>query len=220
MTTATYQQWAEHLRRVTAPSLAGSPIWDAADRARGEASSSATIDFVESFEDEHGHRRAVDGAFLAHLAGLREARGGESGELDVRLFQALWEPASEPGELLEPRGALQPEPREGLEIWTERELASLHALWWIAHQRGRDDLHARAMEAAGWHVDNIQPDNATNHPWAVHVFLELGVSGGETTSLMHAESLVHNSRVISGRPDRFSACVLFDASRALDILGG
>ena len=33
---------------------------------------------------------------------------------------------------------------------------------------------------------------------------------------LHAETLVHNSIVNLGRPDRFSACLLLDAARVLD----
>ncbi|MBZ0171155.1 MAG: hypothetical protein K8E66_02125, partial [Phycisphaerales bacterium] len=59
----------------------------------------------------------------------------------------------------------------------------------------------------------------TNHPWAVHVFLRLSLAESDRAASdaarLHAETLLHNALVSSGRPDRFSACLLLDAARAL-----
>ena len=56
-------------------------------------------------------------------------------------------------------------------------------------------------------MDNIQPDNATNHPWAVHVFASLAVETGNFEFDLYAQSLLHNCIVGTGKPDAFSAII-------------
>lgn len=100
-----------------------------------------------------------------------------------------------------------------IETTTETELSALHALSHHARRDPSGRLAERCLDAARWHVDELQPDNGTNHPWAVHVFLALAED--DSTARLHAESLVHNALVSSGRPDRFSACLLLDSARLL-----
>lgn len=101
-----------------------------------------------------------------------------------------------------------------IEVWTEMELAALHAL---SHHGRRTDgvaaaaLSARIRRTVEWHVAHTQPDNATNHPWAVHVF----VLHGSPESRHFAETLVSNCMVLSGRPDALSAWILLDAAETL-----
>jgi hypothetical protein len=110
--------------------------------------------------------------------------------------------------------------RGAIEATTETELSALHALSHHASVTGpvaAATLGERVLDAARWHVDTLQPDNGTNHPWAVHVFLGLA-SADESYAAgatLHAEGLLHNALVRAGRPDRFSACVLLDSARAL-----
>ncbi len=106
--------------------------------------------------------------------------------------------------------------RTPIEVWTEQELSGLHALWWLARRRGRDDLARRGAAARDWHLVNTQPDNATNRPWALHVFL----LGGTDESRLYAETLLHNCLVGTGRPDPTSAWILLDSARALEKVSG
>jgi len=100
-----------------------------------------------------------------------------------------------------------------IEVWSEVELSSLHALGWLA---GKDaSLRSTVRQAAEWHIENLQPDNATNHPWAVHVFAAIGVLTNDGNALMYAQTLLHNCQVTLGRPDALSALILQDASDAL-----
>lgn len=99
-----------------------------------------------------------------------------------------------------------------IEVWTEIELASVHAAWSL----GREWRHA-SQKAARWLVDTIQPDNATNHPWAVHVFAQLAHDTGDPSFDLYAQTLLHNCMVTSGKPDEFSALILLHASRAIEI---
>lgn len=102
-----------------------------------------------------------------------------------------------------------------IEVWTESELSAIHALAWHAHWRDQPMLLARAFDACRWHIENTQPDNATNHAWAVHLFAVLGEREGSGEARLYAETLLHNCQVTSGAPDSLSARILRDASEAL-----
>ena len=60
---------------------------------------------------------------------------------------------------------------DSLDTWTYRELVGLHALSRLALLRGRNDWMNRVKDIAWFHLENTQPDNATNEPWAVAAFL-------------------------------------------------
>lgn len=105
-----------------------------------------------------------------------------------------------------------------IEVWTESELASLHALWWI-DRRGLDATARRRMlDSSRWHLDNTQPDNATNRPWAVQVFLDLAREDDNPDARLYAETLLHNATAANGVPEPFSAAILLDAARALELM--
>ncbi|TVS07353.1 MAG: hypothetical protein EA423_04405 [Phycisphaerales bacterium] len=127
---------------------------------------------------------------------------------------------------LTPEGPLLPEdPEEAIEVWSEHELAALHAAWWIA--RSNNDLRNRIDAAVRWHTENLQPDNATNHPWAVHVFAEFALRTGDADARLHADTICSNYQVLQSqaarpiaeepedRADLFSALIMLDASRAM-----
>lgn len=104
---------------------------------------------------------------------------------------------------------------EGIETWTQAELSALHAIWNAS--RPGDALRTRCLLAAAWLVREVQPDNATLLPWAVHVFV-LGahsdLSGPE--SLHYADTLVHNAIAGGSLAAPFAAAILLDAARALE----
>ncbi|MHC4414742.1 MAG: hypothetical protein ACYS0G_05615 [Planctomycetota bacterium] len=141
-------------------------------------------------------------------------------ECEVGLWWALVDRRVDvDGLLTEPTdGSLWPRGRFGmLEVWTEAELSGLHALWCLARTRGRDDWARRADEVCDWHLDNTQPDNATNRPWSLQVFL---LARRRTPEAYHyAETLLHNALVTTGRPDILSAWILLDAARWVEAEG-
>lgn len=105
---------------------------------------------------------------------------------------------------------------DAIEIWTEQELAGMHAL---SHLQKRDmslDQRARLDAAAEWHLEHTQPDNATGRPWAIHVFVRRWLERGEAESRLYAETLLHNCRILAGKPDPVSAEILLDAAEFLD----
>lgn len=203
--------WSGRLRAAAGPTLAA-----AAERPGAE------------FQDESGHRRAVDAPFLAwrsRAAGCPVAvqpLGRSSASVDV----ALWRGVLDRSVAVEPligspdHGAASPitplGPRDTIEVWTETELCALHALWRIGRLRDRPELIDRCIDAARWHVEHLQPDNATNHPWAIHVFIIAGRRLVASEHDLHAQAMLHNSRMNLGRPDAFSAHILMDAAECLD----
>lgn len=203
MNTRDPRVWAEQLERLAAAGLPG----ELPDRT---APAEARAAFANGFRDERGNRPRPTDALLAHLMGL-PAPARSAGEPDRDLWLDLLEgrtPEPPPG------GPLFPSlDGEGIELWTESELCGLHALSW--HALSEAGLRRRVIEAAAWHVATLQPDNATNRPWAVHVFALLHAITGDTGALLHAQTLAHNCRVSTGAPDRLSALILLDAARAV-----
>lgn len=178
------------------------------------------------FSDEMGHRRPVDAPFLAWRS-RRKPTKCERPALDVRAWRAV---ASEPVDLGEIRAALEahrPGPggfgalseqssHQTIEVWSETELSTLHALWWAWARTGDGEMGRAVAEAARWHIAHLQPDNATNHPWAAHVFAALDACDGVREAGLYAQTLVHNCQTALGRPDRLSVQILADAAEAVE----
>lgn len=204
--------WSDRLRRVAQRTLGddlGAPDWQP--------------DTIARFADELGHRRAVD-PFLLAWRGRPDAQAPAPSPADVSeacLWSALTT-GEDPSALLPDRptrhAPLFAQPEDVvIEVWTETELASLHALWW--HARKDDGLSALVADVASWHIEMLQPDNATNHPWGIHVFLTMHAQHNTPGAELYAQTLLHNCMVTMGRPDRFSAHVLADAADALEQAG-
>lgn len=183
--------------------------------------------WVGGFEDDAGHRRDVDTPFLCRC--LSHLPAGEMPAGVSELARAWWA-LDRPRELEPLRidegagGALMPWLREtGVESWTETELGVMHALVWHGIAGRSKAVLERAFRAAVWMLDNLQPDNATNHPWAAHLFIAIALDptrpeGERGAADLYAQSLLHNAVVHQGRPDRFSAIILWDAERCLSAL--
>ncbi len=129
---------------------------------------------------------------------------------DASLWWLLHVPGSDSLRLVDGgKGPLFPRLHsQAIEMWTEAELSGLHALWW--HAQHSVAIRARCLLAAEWLIAEIQPDNATNRPWSMHVFAEMAI-GGNGDAGMYAQTLMHNC-MVGGSVDRFSACVMWDAA--------
>lgn len=163
----------------------------------------------------------MDGALIGWLTG-RGWTGRAGVGLDVDLWGALagggdvvvgWRggdgPLQDAGEVA--RGGVS------VEVWTERELSAIQALWTLGVVRGDGALRARAEAAARWCVGELQPDNATGHPWGLNAFVGLSVAGDVEADL-YAQGLLHNACVGLGRPGRFSSLVLLGSLVSLELL--
>lgn len=186
---------------------------------------------IDHFADESGNRRAVDRPILCrHLSvspGPTPARVIERRD-DVTLWWALFDPQIDPETLISPVANLTRDtitlaapvislPADTIEVFTQAQLSALHALWHLAAARSRTAWRDRCLAAAAWFIENLQPDNATNHPWAIHVFITLAAENPvlAPNAMLYAQTLLHNSQVHLGYPDAFSALLLADAAAAL-----
>lgn len=217
---------------------------------------------AEHFTDELGHSRPLDRPLILHALLTRNTASPprrvpgrsvsappirfDDSNSDLRLWWALLDHSIDITPALTvapdnaaadaPRPAIHQPPntiRTAIEVWTQTELAGLHAFWWHAHFRNNTSLRYRVRSSAAWLLEHIQPDNATNHPWAIHVFLirslELAAEAPPAAAeyRLFAETLLHNSLLgpgsqsthtparMAGQPDRLGAWVLLDAANAL-----
>lgn len=228
--------WVTRLRSAAAQTLHRELGSDAAQLPHCLPPSGSEL--VEAFRDESGSRRLIDRLLLCWRLGVSvpdaDARDAGRGAIDERLWLAVATGSkgpSGPEELVglseDVKGPMIAEGGAALEVWTERELAVLHAAW---HLSARDGWTAagitrpRLWRAVAWFVENIQPDNATNHPWGLHVFVATGIApqstgldpGVATAADYCAQMMLHNCQVGLGRADVLSAHVLADAADALD----
>jgi hypothetical protein len=104
---------------------------------------------------------------------------------------------------------------QAIEIWTETELAVLHAVWCVAIDRRDAQLIERCLDACVWHVAELEPDNGTGHAWAVHGFVLCAQMRGLIEAEMHAQALLHRCMMGTGVADRVSGMLLVDAARSL-----
>lgn len=107
-----------------------------------------------------------------------------------------------------------------IEVWTESDLSAAQALWWLARERARPDFRERALNAAAWHIGAVQPDNATNRPWGLAVFLDLWRSRGNEESRLYAATLLHNAEAGAAVRTLLSGELLADAADAAAIMAG
>ena len=210
-------RWSAMLRGAAARTL---PEWSgvALGTPFGDEERARRIGYVGMFRDDRGTRRALDVLLLSAVLGL-EPGGPDARE---RTAERAWRIACAPwrdGDALfsaipslSGAGPLAPEHREdGIEAWTEQELATLHAVERIGRATGRAALRARVDDAVRWHLEHMQPDNGTNRPWAIGVFLR----SGSPEAVFHAETMLHACVVERGRADLVSAWILLDAAAGL-----
>lgn len=101
---------------------------------------------------------------------------------------------------------LQQHEAEAIEVWTDAELSALHAAWFVAKSPAQQE---RIERAVAWHLEHLQPDNATNRPWAIHVFYLHGTLEAEH----HAATLIHNVQASGGTT--LAGLLLRDAAAAI-----
>lgn len=169
---------------------------------------------------------------------LEPAAHGPAAHTDLDLWWALHDDlgAVRARELLAGRGPELVDEPGVIEVRTEAMLCALHALAHLVDRAAADSiaptsanhaggdanltgtlesLRTRERNAAAWLVQNIQPDNATQHPWAADVFALHAMDAGETDAWLYAQTLVHNAMIGRARLDRFSAAIVVDAARRL-----
>lgn len=166
-----------------------------------------------------GHPPHMLAPWFQFARGLREAPEKPAEAPDDRLWRALaWGDVSlvnidSSGD--EPAPLFPFTAEDTIEIWTERDLSAMHALWRLARAQNVTAWRSAVMRAADWHLEHTQPDNATGRPWAIHVFAERWIARGDVESRLYAETLLHNCQMQTGFADPLSAEILRDAADAL-----
>ena len=219
------ETWIKRLRSAALPALKGTPIGtDPGNRSRARScqASGEAWAFIDGFRDGAGHRRALDRPMLAHVLGCDAGPAPEGLNVEAMAWWGLHDPAARArlGVDMNAAGPLFPRLRDqGIETRTEAELSCLHALLWAA-LRGRDGaLMKRCFAAARWLVAELQPDNATQRPWAVQAFVVMACDpsegdAGRGAADVYAQTLLHNAAV--GGLDVFSAVILWDSAEWLE----
>ena len=198
MKLTTPAEWARHLRSVA------EPYAPASGGEGGPPLGAGSLDMPFAM--------AVGAAGPGRREGAKTPNPLPRGE--IGLWWALLDDSIDVDELVAAptEGSLLPQGLfRTIEVWTEADLCGLHALWSLARKRNRPELRRRAEQVRDWHLSNTQPDNATNRPWALHVFL----LGGTGECIHYAETLLQNAMILSGRPDPLSAWILIDAAREI-----
>lgn len=102
-----------------------------------------------------------------------------------------------------------------VEVFTESQLCGLHALDAIGLALDSEAIMDRVAGSCRWLQENLQPDNATNHPWAIQTFIRCELLGLISDGAMYAGTLLSNCQVTLGRPDRLSAAILLHSADLL-----
>ncbi len=248
-TLETVEDWIAMLRAIATPGMPLAAIEIMRKDGPGvmglEERQRAAEVFIAGFADGVGNRRRVDRPLLAQMLGVKPGempKGDSMGSLDPE-ERAWWSLHDElvRDELVrgsevidwDANGPLYPALRDrGIEWWSQAELCGVHALSW----RGLNDadgidvarVRARVDRCCMWLIAEVQPDNATQHPWGVHLFAKIAMNGtrGErerSHATHYAQTLVHNAMVgsmIGGKIDTFAACILWNCAQWLEAAGG
>ncbi len=141
-----------------------------------------------------------------------ESRGEVAPEVEV--WRAVHDPSCDLEQVLARRegGPLIAQGRyRTLETWTESELSAVHALGRIVGS-GRAEWSDRLDRARRWHLEHTQPDNATNRPWALHVF----ILAADVESGLYAQTLLHNAQVAGPTLEPLARVIMLDAAHELE----
>lgn len=219
----TASDWIAMLRGVAGPTLPPellAPTTVATNALHSPA-------WLASFTDTMGNRRRVDRPLLGDLARVNPGPVPDLAKLDPE--EAAWWALHDRTILkatridLNAAGPLFEALRErGIEWWTQAELSGVHALSIIGVRDRSPAILQRVERCAMWLLDEVQPDNATQWPWAVHIFAAISIDASRDASIRtaarhYAQTLVHNALVNAGQPDRFAACILWSSAEWLEV---
>jgi len=200
MTIHTRHDWSAHLRSIAA----------LADPVDGKSLHLGPLE-----EDVRGALELPPADHLPFRAGTAPGTGRIAGE-----ELAFWRTLARGGELpdavtrTDRPTLLAADAFDAIEVFVDAELSALHALWHLARRHAGSRAEQRLTDVRNWHLEHTQPDNATNRPWALHVFIEARTP----ESMLYAETLLHNAIALEGKPTPLGGALLRDAARAIDAM--
>lgn len=101
------------------------------------------------------------------------------------------------------------------EPWWQQEMLILHALHSFALRQNDGSLIDKTLDCAAFHLAEIQPDHATNEPWAVHAY------ASHADGAITAETLLHAAHMNGGGSlNAASRWIAADALAALEAFAG
>lgn len=185
--------------------------------------------WIAAFRDGEGHRRAVDPFLLSHMLGVTPPDPSQRSTPESQAWASVARRDPNPEAAITAldwggTGRLYPTLADGgIETWTESELSSLQAIAWTALRNRSKAIMARVKLAAAWLAREVQPDNATQRPWAAGLFIvrsmDASLSAGEQQEYaLYAHTLIENALVGREHPDTFSACILWDSAAWMEAL--
>jgi hypothetical protein len=222
---ASLSTWVRRLRAVGERGLPGGFL--ELQRRGAEGSPEAARAWIAGFRDGEGNRRAVDGFFLGHMLRVAPAVTSRTPTPEARVWALLTEAspdiASTPVDWTGSGRLFPALADEGIETWTEAELSSVQALAWLGLRERSQRVMERVTSAAEWLVREVQPDNATQHPWGAGFFIARSMDASMPARsrqeyALYAQTLVENALVGREHPDVFSACILWDSAAWMDAL--
>lgn len=199
-------EWAAHLNSL-------------ADSSTTQGSQADAPALVRNFTDERGNRLPIDPLLLAHVLHIDRPLDPLPPPNPQNLHLRLWRHActqeTEPKELPNATPLLDIKDFGSIETWTESFLCALHALGWLSRHRPARYPRDRIDRELAWIIEHVEPDNATRHPWAIHLFLDLALRQENAEAMLYAQELLHVCQVSTGKPALRSAWILRDSANWL-----
>lgn len=159
----------------------------------------------------------VDPYLLASLGLAEPPAHDDTQKPDEQLWRSVMNGDGDALDAVGERGRLfDADDWSAIEVATEAELCGLQAL---AHAAiGSEPVMDRCLSAARWLMAEIQPDNATNRPWACGFFAWLWCEQGAAEALHYAEGQLHAAMAGNGTgtADARSGLILLDSANWLD----
>jgi hypothetical protein len=169
------ERWREALRHEVAKFIAsdmefGGPR-DADHRPSGSGAGTATNRMADM----------VDGSWRQWIAELGVRNLGM--RIETGRLNAAWDDSFESGSMVPSTAE-----KLSLEVAVYMEFRALHAAYNAVALAPNPRMMKRLKEVVDWHVDNTQPDNSTQEPWALAAFAALDPTG------TFAEQQLHDAR--------------------------
>ena len=97
------------------------------------------------------------------------------------------------------------------EPWWQSEMVILHGLHSFALIRRNEELLQQTLRCAQFHLEEIQPDHATNEVWSIHAYASHRDGSITAETLLHAAHM-HDGGVLGDT----SRLLAHDATAALE----